>query len=387
MSPGVAIGPAHRVQRGLPEIPEYCPTPDHLPEERRRFLEAVENSRQQMKRLAEQLRRQGGRAELLGILDAHRLMLEDRMVVEGVLARIDGHCNAEWAVSRHIAELREAFRAIDDPYLREKERDIEQVGRRLLHNLLGDPCDSFGQFPQPVILVSEDFGPADALLMNQETVLGFVTELGGRNSHTAIFARSLGIPAVAGAAGVMQRLRPGTTIALDGGHGWVYIDPDSAQSRQLEERRRQFQGFRRDLLGEAIQPAVTPDGTRVTLLANVDLPQDAERARRMGMEGIGLYRTEHLFMNRAEPPGEEEQLAAYRQVIRAMEGRPVVIRTLDLGGDKQVSTPGERCGRRCAESALGLVGIRLCLKRERTLFLTQLRAVLRAAAEGEGGEG
>ena len=382
VSPGFAIGKAHLVARGMPDVPHYCLAPSHVAEERERFLLAVEASHRQLLEVRKRLAGEKINQELLYILDAHGLILEDRMLREGTLAYIDQQVNAEWAVKRYLSEILFIFNYMDDSYLQEKRRDIEQVAGRILNNLLGNSMEPISGFPNPVILVGEEFTPSDTLLMNHETVLGFVTQWGGRASHTTIIAKSLGLPAIVGVPDVTTLVKQGDLLVVDGVTGGLHIQPDDQLLGHFQSRLRQFRSFRTQLLQSSVHPAQTRDGHRVLLKANIELHGDAQKAVQVGADGIGLFRTEHFYMNRPTPPGEEELFQAFHGAVKTMQGLPVTIRTLDVGGEKQSNAFGTQ--RHQSENpALGLQGVRLCLKKERGAFLVQLRAILRVSNQGD----
>lgn len=383
VSPGFASGQVHLVAHGMPEVPRYCVMPEHLAEERQRFLDAVERSHQQLREIRNRLAEEGINQALLTILDAHTLILEDKMLREGILAHMDQQLiNAEWAVTRYLTKIIAVFKRMKDSYLREKKSDIEQVGKHILNNLMSRHQDAVPGFSEPVILVSKEFSPADTLLMKHETVLGFVTQWGGITSHTAILAKSLGIPAIVGARHVTTRVREGDHLVVDGISGWLYINPDDETIAHFETRLKKFQHFRSQLLTTSILPAQTWDGHTLALKANIELSSDAARAFRLGADGVGLYRTEHLYMNRSVLPDEAVLYRAFREAVEVMAGRPVSIRTMDVGGEKQNDLFDLRKPHKSINPALGLQSIRLCLKVERPAFVTQLRALLRASVHG-----
>ncbi|MBF0454618.1 MAG: phosphoenolpyruvate--protein phosphotransferase [Magnetococcales bacterium] len=382
VSPGIAIGPAHLVARGMPDAPHYCVTSDHREEEEVRLLLALEQSQQQIQAIHQTVTQQQTNPELLYILDAHRLILEDSMLREGTLGYVRKGFNAEWAVVRYLSEVIAVFQQMDDAYLREKRTDIEQVGKRLLNNLLGHGEDSVAGFPSPVILVSEEFTPSDTLLMKHETVLGFVTQRGGRTSHTAILAKSLSIPAVVGVRGATVRIEQGDQLVVDGVNGLLHVNPDRETLAQLTHKQERYHTFRNRLLESSIHPAATQDGHQILLNANIELCSDAVRAQKLGAAGVGLYRTEHLYMNRVTLPDEEELVRTFRQVVSAMNSLPVTIRTMDVGGEKQTKLFFKHRSHAGVNPALGMQGIRFCLRSERQVFFTQIRALLRVGSEG-----
>ncbi len=382
VSPGIAVGQAHLVARGMPDAPHYCVTPEHRADEEGRLEHALMASRNQIQFIYDSLAKQQTNPEFLYILDAHRLILEDSLLKEGTVNYIRDGLNAEWAVVRYLSEVIAVFQGMEDAYLREKQTDIEQVGKRVLNNLLGHGEEPVAGFPEPVILVAEDFTPSDTLMMEHETVLGFVTQRGGRTSHTAILSKAIGIPAMVGVAGATTRIQQGDMLVLDGLTGMLHVNPSQEIIAELTDKQRRYRSFRERLLAATIQPAVTEDGHQVALKANIELYSDAFRAKRMGADGIGLYRTEHLYMNRSVLPDEGELVRTFSQVTKSMQELPVTIRTMDVGGEKQTKLFFANRSPTGVNPAMGMQGIRLCLKEERAVFMTQLRALLRVGAQG-----
>ncbi|MBF0379763.1 MAG: phosphoenolpyruvate--protein phosphotransferase [Magnetococcales bacterium] len=383
VSPGIIIGPAHLVARCMPDAPHYCITPDHRQEEEERLLAALEESRLQLINIQQELTKNKNNPELLYILDAHRLILEDTMLRDGTVNYVRKGYNAEWAVVRYLSEIIAVFQQMDDAYLREKRADIEQVGKRLLNNLLGHSEESVAGFPEPVVLVAEEFTPSDTLQMKHETVLGFVAQRGGRTSHTAILAKSLDIPAVVGVPRATGKITQGDMLVVDGLTGLIHVNPNTQTLAQLKDKQQRYILFQQRLMDSTIQPAVTTDGRKILLKANIEIYSDAFKARRLGADGIGLYRTEHLYMNRSILPDEEELCRTFKQVITTMKDLPVTIRTMDLSGEKKSKLfyrDSEHAG---INPAMGMQGIRFCLREERQVFLSQLRALLRIGSEGD----
>ncbi|MBF0370559.1 MAG: phosphoenolpyruvate--protein phosphotransferase [Magnetococcales bacterium] len=384
VSPGIAIGTAHLIARGMPDSPEYCVTPDHLDGERQRFFDAVTLSCQQIQEIRDRLKGGKHNQEMLYILEAHLLILEDNQMRQGPLAHINNQrCNAEWAVKRYLGDIMAVFDRMEDSYLREKKRDIEEVGKRILNNLMGNRFETFSDFPEPVILVAQEFTPSDTLLMDQDKVLGFVTEVGGRTSHTAILAKSLGIPAIVGVKGATSQARTGDRLVVDGLSGKMAINPGLGAIDRFETRRNSFRSYRKQMIQESSEPALTKDGHRVRLKANIEFSHDAKKATLVGADGIGLYRTEHLYMNRTTLPSEEELYQAFLEAGKVMTGGPITIRTIDVGGEKQADAFRLNRDSSGINPALGLQAIRLCLRQEKAVFNTQLRALLRASAKAD----
>ena len=384
VSPGIAIGPAHVREAGALEVPEYRLVEDAVEAERQRLREATERAQKQLGKLkAKAAALSGSAGEELGILlDAHLRMLTGSRLLRGAERRIGSErINAEAAVQAETLEIIKGFAKMDDAYLAGRADDINEVGTRLVRNLLKRPYQAFSALPPGSVVIAEELTPADTALLDPDRIGGFATVLGGAEGHTAIMARSLGLPAVLGVGGLLGGTLPGTTVVIDGTRGRVVVNPSAATLAAYQERRRAFQREERHLGRLAKLAAVTRDGVAITLQVNVELPRELEHALAVGAEGIGLLRTEFLFMNRDDLPGEEEQYVALRSFVEGMAGRPVTMRTLDVGGDKLAYSLGGHIGP-AINPALGLRAIRLSLKR-RELLEDQLAAMLRASAHGE----
>jgi phosphotransferase system enzyme I (PtsI) len=381
VSDGIAIGKAFVLELDLPEIPEYHVAKPNLDAEVARFSGAIEAARQQLKAVRAHIPA-GAPAEAGSFIDAHVLILEDKMISEAPIEMIRRERrNAEWALKTQRDALAAMFERMEDPYLRNKKVDVEQVVDRVLRNLLLKTFDEHEQLAAGEIVVAHDLTPADTVMLKHKHVRAFVTNLGGPISHTAILARSLNIPAIVSAHSATRYIRHGEDLIVDGKRGVIILAPDR---RTLETYRRLKQDIVRrhkELNRLRRARAVTRDRHEVQLFANIELPADVKAANQSGAQGIGLYRTEFLFMNRATPPAEEEQFRAYVKVARAMGRKPVTIRTLDLGADKQVDGAGRASGPVAQNPALGLRAVRLCLH-DPALFRPQLRAILRASAYG-----
>lgn len=335
VAPGVAVGTVYIHEAGAVHAPEYNIAESEVASEQRRFAEAVHAAQRQLhilRRRAERL--PGVASEELGyLLDAYHQMLSGSRLVRGVSNRIaEDRVNAEGAVKKEIGDLIAAFTAMDDRYLSGRVADIRDIGQRLVRNLTKTPYRAFSGVGRDSVIVSHDLSPADTALLDPHTVSGFSTEVGGADSHTAIMARSLGLPAVVGVQELTRRVRHGDAIIVDGTMGQVVINPDAETLARYRKRRADFLRQRRALDRLRDIPAVTRDNVRVRLHANIELPSELDSTLHAGAEGIGLLRSEFLFMNRADMPNEDEQTALLRQVIEAMDGRPVTVRTLDAGG-------------------------------------------------------
>ncbi|OGI49459.1 MAG: phosphoenolpyruvate--protein phosphotransferase [Candidatus Muproteobacteria bacterium RIFCSPLOWO2_01_FULL_60_18] len=381
VSDGVAIGKAFVLQRELPEIPEYAIPREYIEEEVARFQRAVEASRRQLMAIREHIPANAP-PEATSFLDAHMLMLDDKMIsmapIEAIRSR---QYNAEWALKTQSEILSAIFEQMDDHYLRNKKTDVNQVVNRIQRNLLQQNYDEHEKIAEGEIVVADDLTPADTVMLKHNRVRAFVTSLGGPISHTAILARSLGIPAIVAAHSATRYVSPGEELIVDGKRGMLIIAPDRPIMDEYRRRQKDIARRKRELNRLKTSRAITRDRRRIALLANIELPADVRAAVQAGAEGIGLYRTEFLFMNRPAPPNEEEQFRAYTKVIKSLPGKPVTIRTVDLGADKQVD--GGRAGATITVNpALGLRAVRLCLH-DTSLFRPQLRAILRASAFGK----
>lgn len=381
ISRGIAIGRAQRLDDGELEIYEASIPKELIEDEVVRFNHAVQTARQQLKAIRNSIPETTS-ADITDFIDTHLLMMEDSMLTAAPIERIrHEQCNAEWALKSQRDELARVFDEMDDPYLRTRKDDIDHVVTRIQRILIGEkstaaPDDEY--LLQDAIVLAHDLTPAEAALLQHQGIAGFVTESGGPLSHTAILARSLGMPAIVGTHVTPQQIRDGDIIILDGFRGLLLADVDEATLKDYRRQQRQQKKRQAELKRLKNEPAVTMDNIPVNLLANVELLEDIRAARLFGAEGIGLYRTEFLFMNRSDIPGEEEQLGHYLALIKSMKGLPVTIRTLDLGADKTSSALDDYSR---PNPALGLRAIRLCLN-NLDLFCPQLRAILRASAKG-----
>ncbi|MGH7123473.1 MAG: phosphoenolpyruvate--protein phosphotransferase, partial [Stellaceae bacterium] len=384
VSPGIAIGPAFITEDGEVPVPERRIEPDEVAAERQRFEQAVQFSLKQLKKLKGKASALPASAseEMGYLLDAHVAMLSNSRLVRGVERRIrEERVNAERAVQMEIAAIGESFAAMEDVYLAQRIEDVRVVGARLLRNLTQTPYAAFSRLPEGTVILAEDLSPADTALMDPRRVVGFAAVLGGSESHTAIMARALGLPAVLAVAGLFGEVQPGDAVIIEGSTGTVVLNPTAATIERYEARRDEFRKEQRQLARLKRVPAVTRDGEEIVLEANLELPRELEQAVSAGAQGVGLVRTEFLYMNRDDLPDEEEQYQAYKTLVKGMEGKPVTIRTLDIGGDKLAAPLAEGLNNEGANPALGLRAIRLSL-RERKLLDAQLAAALRASAEG-----
>ncbi len=383
VSAGIAVGSAYVREQGSVEVREYCVAPEYAPQELERFHDAVGRTRQQLEHLKTKVKELPAATaeEISYLLDAHLHMLMGSRLLRGVERRIsEDRVNAEAAVQAEISEIGKSFAAMDDAYLAARMEDIREVGARLIRSLTKSRHRPFTALPKGSVLIAEELSPADTALLDPRHIAGFATVLGGAEGHTAIMARALNLPAVLGTPGLMTGITTGDMIVVDGRRGRVIVNPSPATLEEYGRLRETIRRTQRQLQRLRRLPSVTRDGVEIHLNANVELPRELEMVRQAGASGIGLFRSEFLFMNREDLPDEDEQYRALREVVEAMEGRPVTFRTLDVGCDKLAYslekhlTPG-------ANPALGLRAIRLSLKLPK-LLETQLAAALRANAHG-----
>jgi phosphoenolpyruvate-protein phosphotransferase (PTS system enzyme I) len=379
VSSGIAIGHAHLISHTALEVVHYKLPKDMLAEEVARFDAALSATRKELTALRAS-RPQQAAAEFDAFLDLHLMILADEHISQTPREMIEReHCNAEWALKVQMDDLIAHFEAFDDAYLRERKTDVMQVVERVLKTLTGQP----GHQPPPVthdtkmILVAHDVSPADLIQLKPHQFSAILTDLGGATSHTAIIARGLNTPCVVGLHHARELLRENDLLVVDGEQGVVIVNPDKQILADYRLRQDQFGLERKKLKRLKTMLASTLDGTPIELHANIELPHDLLEVKENGATGIGLFRSEFLFLNRDVLPDEEEQFEAYRAVAEGMEGLPVTIRTFDLGADKQLNSTQ----RVASNPALGLRAIRLCLA-EPKLFRTQLRALLRASHYG-----
>ena len=382
VSQGIAIGRAHLVSHALLEVDHLLIAPRHVDAEVIRLEDAAAKVRFELRALRETSA--SAQSEVSAFVDLHTMLLGDPMLVETACKLIrERRCNAEWALVQQMEAIVDVFDNIDDPYLRERKADVVQVVERVLKALLGHPGHVTSKRGKDdgldTIVVAHDLSPADTIHFKDSQVSGFVTDVGGATSHTAIVAHSLGIPAVVGLRHIRHIARDDDIIIIDGARGVAIIDPDERVLEEYRLRRSAIELERTKLKRLKANRAATLDGLEISLQANIELPRDVPGVKDVYADGIGLFRTEFLFMNRDTLPNEEEQFEAYKTVAKAMGGKPVTIRTLDIGADKNLSSGGPRPE---TNPALGLRAIRYCLA-EPQMFLTQLRALLRASLHGK----
>jgi len=379
VSPGMACGKIHVVRDDLDDVARYSIAPSQVPDEIGRFETALIQTRMQILEMQQRIAESIG-AKDAAIFDAHLLVVEDRTLIDEVLRKLETDlCNVEWVFQEVATRYAETLNKIDDPYLRERALDIQDVTKRVIRNLQGKAPKTFLALGEQHILVGHNLTPSDTASINRANVLGIATDLGSRTSHAAILARSLNIPAVVGLHDITTKLETGQHVLVDGSDGLLIVDPAPetiAHYAEIESRRAKVTARLKEL---RTTKSTTRDGRHIVLSANIELPEDVEAVAANGAEGIGLYRTEFLYLNRPTLPTEHEQFETYRKVAERVRPDPLIIRTFDLGGDKLA--PGTVDITDELNPFLGWRAIRLCLENI-DLFKTQLRAVLRASAVG-----
>ncbi len=379
VSPGMACGKVHVVRDDLDDVVRYRIAPSQIPDEIGRFETALIQTRMQILEMQQRIAESIG-AKDAAIFDAHLLVVEDRTLIDEVLRKLETDlCNVEWVFQEVATRYAETLNKIDDPYLRERALDIQDVTKRVVRNLQGKAPKTFLALSEPHILIAHNLTPSDTASINRTKVLGIATDLGSRTSHAAILARSLNIPAVVGLHDITIRLETGQPVLLDGSDGLLVINPAPetiAQYAEIESRRARVTARLKEL---RTTTSTTRDGRHIVLSANIELPEDVDAVAANGAEGIGLYRTEFLYLNRSTLPTEHEQFETYRKVAERVRPDPLIIRTFDLGGDKLA--PGTVDITDELNPFLGWRAIRLCLENI-DIFKTQLRAILRASVVG-----
>ena len=383
VSRGIAIGKVHVVKRDQLDIREYSIKKHRVVDEVKRFENALTHARQQLRAIREHIPASTS-VDIEAFIDTHLLMLDDAALTKEPMRLIkELSCNAEWALKLQRDALVAVFDEMDDAYLRTRKDDVDYVVNRIQRVLLNQTPLQHEKPDQRLtgyIVMANDLTPADTVLMQHHGIAAFATEFGGPTSHTAILARSLGIPAIVGLQNALRYIKDDEEIILDGSNGIILVDPDRHELSHYHHLQKKEKRYFSNLAKLKNKPAITLDEIPVALHANIELPKDFETVIEVGASGVGLYRTEFLYMNREAPPDEEEHYATYKEVIDVLKGLPLTIRTLDLGADKQVDG-GRQSGPVTTNPALGLRAIRLCLK-EPALFRPQLRAIIRASVHG-----
>ena len=381
---GIAIGRAHLVVRGIDQVPQYDLNSDELTTEISRFEAAIKVTRRQLEQIRSTIP-ENAPTELGAFISLHLMLLTDVTLSREPIDIInEQHINAEWALKIQSDRLSQQFDAINDEYLRQRKQDMLQVVERIHNNLigLGNELNLDVNLLEDTILIAHDLSPADTVQLKEQRVIAFVTDAGGPTSHTAILGRSLDIPSVIGVRNARALISEHEWVIVDGINGVLIINPDDLVLAEYRRRMREYRNKKRELNKLKNTAATTQDGTQIELVANIESAEDIKAVHKFGADGVGLFRSEYLYLNRDTLPDEEEQYQVYSDIIKKLKGKPLTIRTVDLGVDKnprwfgQNSTPNNSLN-----PALGLTGIRLCLA-EPVMFRTQMRAILRAAALG-----
>ena len=384
VSRGIAIGKVHRIKDDQIDAPEYIIQKKQVTDEISRLNDAMKNAREELRAIIDRIPTSTSK-NIAEFINTHLLMLEDNALTEEPIRIIkENLCNAEWALKLQCDALVNVFDEMADTYLSTRKDDIEHVVNRILRILLKQK-PILDELPHEhlknKLVVADDLTPADTVLMQHYGIAAFATEFGGSTSHTAILARNLRIPAVVGLHGAKKLIKNDDYAILDGDSGIILINPDETVLNHYKNKQKEVKKYHTSLEKLKDAPAKSIDGINITLMANIELPSDFETVRDVGAAGVGLYRTEFLYMNRKSPPSEEEHYETYIDVIKALRGLPLTIRTVDLGADKEVDGMGRRSTHMRSNPALGLRAVRLCLK-EPEFFRPQLRAILRASAFG-----
>jgi phosphotransferase system enzyme I (PtsI) len=378
-SPGIMIGRAYVVYSERVRVFPRLVPPNAVEREIERFKIAIEESKKDILAIKQKFEEQTNDPSLAEIFDTHIHLLDDMVFIEETIRRVrEERKNVEFIFSENLEKIEQQFRSVDDEYFRQRLHDIEDVGGRILRKLLRREKQSLARLNDTYIVISHDLTPADTASMDRQNVLAFATDAGGRTSHTAIMAKALEIPAVVGLKIATEHVKNDDIVIVDGSEGLLIIAPDEQTLNDYQIRRDRYLDLERSLVKLKDVPAQTVDGRTIMLCANIDLPEEVEPALGHGAEGVGLFRTEFLFLNRTVPPGEDEQTEAYTRVASLMAPRPVTIRTLDIGGDKLL---GGRPDYSELNPFMGCRAIRFCLEHPE-IFKRQLRAILRASAHG-----
>jgi len=377
-SPGIVVGRAFLLDRSKVRLPQRRISETRVEVEIKRFRDAIEASKKQISEIKKGTPDEEMRKHAF-ILDVHLLILEDQMLIKETMDTIRNRkINAEWALDIIVERLNKGFDTIEDEYLRERKNDVKYIAQRIFRNLVGHKHDDLSRIKGNVVVVAHDLSPGDTIQLHLKNVAGFVTDIGGGVSHTAILSKSMGIPAVVGAEIATAQINAGDHLIVDGDAGVVIINPTEEVSGQYLERQEQIRSIEKELLKFSRLPAETRDGYRIAVGANIELLEEIPSARERGAEGVGLYRTELLYLGRKDLPSEEQHLQTYKKLGESVFPHEVTIRTLDVGGDKFLEH-GEAVQE--MNPAMGLRAIRFCIK-EAELFKTQLRGILRASIYG-----
>ncbi len=378
-SPGVAIGPALVLDTVEYRIPQRLVEPASIPQQLRQLDAALSASREEVSELRVAAARRLGEKTAV-IFDFHEHFIGDPKLRDAVVELIEKHhYGAAYAFAQVMNQRLRPFREVNDAYLRERVRDLSDIEKRVLRHILGRAREDVARLTEPVIIIANDISPAQAVSFDRKHILGFAVDVGGQTSHMAIIARMQGIPAVVALSDITSEISGGETVILDGTHGIVVVSPDAETLARYQTTRRDYEKFELELTELRDLPAETRDGQRVTLLANIEMAEEARVLRDVGAEGVGLFRTELLFLAGPKAPSEDQQFEAFTTALTAAGGRPVVIRTIDLGSDKLMPSMSDS---RDTNPELGLRSLRFCLQ-HLDMFKSHLRAILRASVSGD----
>ncbi|MFQ5672703.1 MAG: phosphoenolpyruvate--protein phosphotransferase [Nitrospinales bacterium] len=378
VSKGISFGKTYLIDRSKVCIFKRQITPDQVEEEIKRFQEAIAHSKTQLQEIKKRAGKVGDKYSV--ILDTYSLLLEDEILVKDTVGNIRSEClNAEYALTLTLEKFMKLFDNINDEYLQGKKDDLELVVQRIIRNLVGHQEESLDEIDEPVVVIAHELRPTDMLIMNKSFIKGIATEAGGKTSHVGILASALGIPAVVGVKGITGKIHSGENIIIDGIDGHVIVNPNTEENKYYLKKQENFLFYEQKLLEDIKLAAETPDGCKIKLMANIESTHEIKSLQKFGAEGVGLYRTEFLYLGRNAFPSENELYENFKKVVQGVDPHPVVIRTLDIGGDKIMHTMdlGEE-----NNPALGLRGIRLSLTYPE-IFLNQIKAILRASLFGK----
>ena len=382
VSRGIVIGKAHVLHRGVPDVVEICITPEHISSEIQRFKNAIQATTQHLRDIRKSIENKFPK-DITNFIDSHLLMINDEPINHAIIEMIKSHsCNAEWALEIQKKQLTAVFETMKDPYLRSRKDDVEHV-IHLIQDFLVNDTNSMREKMislKDCIIITDDLTPADTILLQNQNIKGFITELGGATSHTAILARGMNIPAIVATHNVYKLVEEGEEIIMNGTSGMVVVGTDTKLLKEYRKKKQEEKRYTKDLLKLRDLQAITQDGVAVTLMANIGLSEEAHAAKKINAQGIGLYRTEFLYLDEANATQENQQYRTYRSLIQTMDGKPVTIRTFDLGAEKELDK--DHRSPLTTNPALGLRAIRHSLKYPE-VFLQQIRAILRATVYGQ----
>ena len=384
VSPGIVIGRAFLLDRAKLKPTMVKIPSEQVPAEIDRYLHAIAAARRELlaghEKLVKAAAEKNDNQKHLYLFDVHLMMMDDKMLTDDTVKLIqEKKISAEWALTLNVEKIKKIFSRMDDPYMRERQDDINHVAERILRQLMKSEYDSIEKISKDVILIAHDLSPADTMQLNLKKIKAFVTDLGGRTSHTAIIARSMEIPAVVGVERATEIINGGNQLIVDAIDGRIIVSPTSEQIRTYRKKAKRHRFFQQQLIQNRDLPPITQDGYTIELAANIESPEEAESSVSHGAGAIGLYRTEFIYLNRDDLPSEEEHYLIYKKALQNAAGQEITIRTIDLGYDKLSSHSFHED---TINPAMGLRGIRLCFK-QKELFRQQLRGILRASHHGK----